>query len=203
MDAVGNGIQCSFSVTVLPGNHPPVPVIEVSPLIHFPGWTNLIVLAANNTNAMVVFDGSRSYDPDGDTFKSSWLEGTNLFSTNIVTTNVLALGTHMVTLFLDDTFPLGTNSATVAVEVISPCEAIAIVMGMVEDSNLSSSRQLPLLVSLEAACASFERGDVIPGVNQLQAFDNKARAQVAPSDPALAAQLSQAAQAIVRAMKGK
>jgi len=62
-DAAGNTASCSFNVTVFPGNHPPTPVIDVSPLAHFPGWTNLIVIAPHGTSATVALDGSRSSDP--------------------------------------------------------------------------------------------------------------------------------------------
>jgi len=67
-DAVGNVAHCSFNVIVLPGNHAPTPLITVSPLIHFPGWTNEIVIAPRGTTACVCLDGSGSSDPDGDLF---------------------------------------------------------------------------------------------------------------------------------------
>jgi hypothetical protein len=197
VDASGNASRCSFHMTVLPGNKPPVPVIEVSPLATFPDNTNLIVIAANNTNAPVVFDGSKSSDPDDATFFYYWYEGTNLFSTNVIATNVMAVGTHAVRLLLDDTFPLGTNTAFVTVEVITPAQAVALVIEMVEDSSLSQKSQQPLLPSLQAAAASFDRGNTIAGINQLSAFQNKVQAQVGPSYPAFASQLIAAAQAIV------
>ena len=154
------------------------------------------------TSAPVVFDGSKSSDPDDATFNYLWYEGTNLFSTNVIATNVLAVGTHTVRLLLDDTFPLGTNSTFVTVEVITPAQAVGLVIEMVENSALSQKSQQPLLVSLQAAAASFDRGNPVPGVNQLQAFQNKVRAQVAPSYPALADQLIAAAQAIIHSLGG-
>jgi hypothetical protein len=197
-DAAGNASQCSFNVIVLPGNKPPVPVIEISPLATFAGWTNLLVIAPDNTNASVVFDGSKSSDPDGDSFRYFWSEGAEPLSTNAVFTNSLALGAHEITLFLDDTFPLGTNSATVTVEVISPCAGVGILTALVLDGlRLPAKNQRPLLASLEAACASFERGHTIPAINQLGAFRQKVRAQIAPFDPNLAAELLQAAQSII------
>ncbi|HWW00028.1 MAG TPA: HYR domain-containing protein [Candidatus Acidoferrum sp.] len=106
-DAEGNSNQCAFQVTVIPGT------------------ANLIVIAGNGTNATVVFDGSRSYDPDDTNFNYYWYEGTNRFSTSVVASRVLSLGLHKITLQLDDTFPLGVSTASVMVEVISAGDALA------------------------------------------------------------------------------
>ena len=55
-------------------------------------------------------------------------------------------------------------------------------------------RSRPLIATLSAALHSIERGNFVSAVNQLLAFQNKVRAQVAPSDPALAASFIAAAQ---------
>src|SRR5262249_11876841 len=136
LDSSGNGAQCSFHVTVLPGNVPPVPIINVLPLAHFPGITNLIVISRNNTNALVTFDGSKSYDLYDPTFTYAWLEGAAIFATNPITSQVLAHGTHVITLRLDDSYPQGVSSASVTVEVITPAEAVAILIDAVDQSNL-------------------------------------------------------------------
>jgi poly(3-hydroxybutyrate) depolymerase len=200
LDAAGNASQCTFNVTVRPGNAPPVPVIQVSPLARFPGYTDLLVIAPDNEQATVVFDGSRSHDVDDAHFNYFWYQGTNVFSTNAVTTNLLCLGTHEVTLKLDDTYPLGTNTAKVTVEVITPAEAVVIIIGLLDDANLPRNRRQPLLASLAAAAASFERGHFTPGANQLEAFQHKVRAQVMPSAPQLALDLTSAAQTILDAL---
>ncbi len=202
MDAALNTSQCTFTVTVRPGNVPPVPIIKVTPLARFPGYTNLIVIAPDNTKATVVFDGSRSYDLDDPQFNFFWYEGTNMFSTNVVATNLLSLGTHKLMLTVDDTHPLGTNSATVTVEVITPAEAVVIVIGLLDDSNLPRNRRQPLLASLGVAAASFERGNFTAGANQLEAFQHKVRAQVTPFAPELAKELLSAAQTILDALAG-
>jgi hypothetical protein len=202
-DAAGNASQCTFSVTVRPGNAPPVPIIQVSPLARFPGYTDLIVIAPDNEKAAVVFDGSKSYDLDDAHFNYFWYEGTNLFSTNVVATEQLSLGTHEVVLKLDDTYPLGTNTARVTVEVITPAEAVVIIIGLLDDSNLPRNRRQPLMASLGAAAASFERGNFTAGANQLEAFQHKVRAQVVPSAPQLGEELTSAAQTILDALAGK
>jgi len=54
-----------------------------------------------------------------------------------------------------------------------------------------------LLATLSAAMASFERGNVDSGANQLRAFQNKVRAQVARIDAVLADELINATQQIM------
>jgi hypothetical protein len=72
---------------------------------------------------------------------------------------------------------------------------------LVENSALSANSKQPLLVTLTAASASIDRGNVISRSNQLVAFQNKVRAQVARTDAALANQLIDAAQQIIDGTK--
>jgi len=199
-DAAGNTASCSFNVTVFPGNHPPTPVIDVSPLAHFPGWTNLIVIAPHGTSATVALDGSRSSDPDGDPFNYQWSEGTHIFSTNSIANTGLTVGTHEITLALDDHLPLGTNSASVTLEIITASDAVTIVVGLISDSDLSSKQIRPLIATLNAAAASFQRGSYTASINQLHAFQNKVAAQITPFDPELAAELNEAVRQIIEAV---
>ena len=185
------------------GNKPPVPIIEVSPLVRFPGQSNPTVIASDNISVLVTFDASKSSDPDDATFSYFWSEGGTLFSTNTIATRALSVGTHAITLLLDDGHPQGTSSATVPVEVISPTDAVRIALGLVENSSLPDHRRQPLIVSLNASAASFTRGSFVAGVNQLRAFQNKLQAQVAASNPTLAQQLSYAAGIIIDAVTAK
>jgi hypothetical protein len=57
----------------------------------------------------------------------------------------------------------------------------------------------PLVVALENSGAAFDRGNPAAGVNQLEAFQSKVRAQVSPNDPLLAEELISAAQKIIDA----
>jgi hypothetical protein len=61
----------------------------------------------------------------------------------------------------------------------------------------------PLIATLKAAVASFDRGSLGSGVNQLRAFQNKVLAQIARIDPALADSLIADAQAIIDAVEGQ
>jgi hypothetical protein len=172
-DAAGNVATCSFKVIVQPGNQAPVPVIKVAPLAHFAGWTNLIIIAPRGVEACVRLTGRRSFDPEGDVFSYAWWEGTNFISTNVTARVRLSLGAHDITLMLDDHLPLGTNQETVTLEIITPADAVAILIGQLEESGFAANRVKPLMASLNAAYAAFRRGNFKAGANQLRAFERK------------------------------
>ncbi len=201
VDGAGNVASCTFTVTVVSGNSAPVPVIEVSPLAKFAGWTNLIVISPNGTNAAVVFDGSKSHDLDDTNIAFAWFEGTNLFGAAKTATNTLPVGSHEIVLRLDDGYPYGTNRASVVVEVISAGDALEVLADMITNSSLGAQRQHDLLVSIYAAGAAVDHGVVGAAIKSLQALQSKVLVQVAPADPQLATDLITAAQSIIDALK--
>jgi hypothetical protein len=69
-------------------------------------------------------------------------------------------------------------------------------IALVDDSAVGNPK--PLMATLSAALASIERGNFLAAANQLNAFQNKVRAQVA--DPALASQFIEAAQQVIDAL---
>jgi hypothetical protein len=201
-DAAENSAECRFNVVVYPGNFAPIPIIQISPLANISGITNWVVIAPDGLSAVVLCDGSRSYDPDDTNLLYFWYEGTNRFSTNAIAQERFALGFHTLTLTLDDTYPLGTNSTSLTFEVISPLEAANNIIELINHSGLADNRMQPLVVALKSVQASFERGNIGAGINHLMALQNKVRAQIAQIDPHLAQQLIQTAQAIIDAEKG-
>lgn len=84
--------------------------------------------------------------------------------------------------------------------VFTPSMEVAQLIQLVNDSDLGAKNKQPLLTTLSAALASLERGNLNSGVNQLRAFQNKLRAQVAPVDAALAEQLINTVQDIIERM---
>jgi hypothetical protein len=197
-DGQTNSELATVSLTVRPVNDAPVAEIVLAPLSHLSGVTNLLVIAPVGTNAIVILDGSRSTDVEDDPLQYFWDEGTNTFAAGVLATNRFAPGLHVITLKVSDGQATGTNS--VVLEVLSPAQAVGTLATLVETSDLSGKNANPLLASLQSAAASFERGNTTSGINQLQAFQNKVRAQILPLDPALAAALMDAAQEIIDAL---
>ncbi len=87
-----------------------------------------------------------------------------------------------------------------AYEFVPAAQRLQMLIALVNESGLRHPR--PLLVTLEAALASLNRGNAVAAANQLQAFQNKVRAQVAPSNPVLAQTLIAAAQQAIDALQG-
>jgi hypothetical protein len=85
--------------------------------------------------------------------------------------------------------------------VREPAEGVEELIALVGQSELPVNRTRPLLATLEAARASFERGNLRSGFNQLDAFVNKVQAQVAPQHEVLAAAWIASAQEIIDAVR--
>ncbi len=193
--------SATVSITVNPVNNPPVAGATVSPLVDFlSDDTHQVVIAPNNLAAAVVLDGSLSTDAENDPLQYFWLKDGDLaaFASGVRATNSLAVGTHTITLVVDD--GMGRGLDTLPVEVITPCQATAGIILQLDDLNIGRRNKQPLVASLTAACSSFYRGNVGAGVNQLQAFQHKVRAQVAPVNKAAADFLIHSAQEIIEAV---
>jgi len=178
------------SNAILTLNQPPVADASAS---------RLLDISPNNTNATVILDGTRSFDPDTDPLQYAWYETGNAtpLAHGIVTVAVLSVGAHSILLAVSDGLAVRTNAITV--EVITTAQATARLAAMVR-SNVT--RPQPLLATLEAALASITRGNPVSAINQLLAFRNQVRAQVPPLDRAVAASLLQSAQDIIDALSG-
>lgn len=195
-DVAGNVGTCTFTVTVHPANEPPVCATA------FPcTWTEAgttYAIALDNTTACVVLDGSGTTDPDNDPLTFTWIvDGTNTTSGAVVT-NCLPTGCHTVTLVVND--GLASSTCERRVCVITAGEAIDQTIALVESTTVARKNKRPLIASLKAAGASFDRGSINSGLNQLKAFQNKVRAQIAKQNPAEAAAFIASAQKIIDAV---
>ncbi len=76
-------------------------------------------------------------------------------------------------------------------------DEIGALIWQINASSLTAEQKAPLIATLRAASASFNRGNQTPGTNQLKAFENKVKAQVTPVDAALAQQWIAEAQHII------
>jgi hypothetical protein len=199
-DGQADSALATVTLNVLPvTNRAPVASIVVSPLAQFPGIDDLIVIAGNGRNANVSLDASQSSDADNDPLQFRWLAGQTVIGSSPVETVTLAVGSRAITLEASDGKDTGTEEATV--HVITPGDAVELLIALVQNSSLPGHRKTPLLASLKAAAASFDRGHGGPGANQLQAFQHKLGAQVARSNPALAEQWDAIAQEIIDAVR--
>jgi len=191
-DLAGNTASCSFKVTVRIPNLPPIADASATA-------TN--VISANGSNAVVHLDGTRSSDPDGDVLTFSWLADGNPvpIASGALATATLDVGSHQVVLVVDD--GIAVASDTVEVRVITAAEAVEDLISKVNGADIDRKTKRPFIASLKASAASFDRGSNQSGVNQLAAFQNKVRAQIARNDPALAEELIAEAQAIIDALQ--
>jgi hypothetical protein len=193
-DGKGGTATATVTVNVLPSNRPPVADASA---------TETTVISGNNSNAPVHLNGTRSSDPDGDALTYSWYVdgGLTPVASGATATVVLEVGTHHVTLVVDD--GRATDSDSVDVRILTAGEATEDLINKVNGANTGRNNKRPLIASLKAAVASFDRGSNGSGANQLHAFQNKVRAQIAKTDPALAAELIADAQAIIDAVEGQ
>jgi hypothetical protein len=200
-DNAGLQGRCSFHITVRCPNEPPVCNVRVEPAacgMTFPNIDSESVIALDDSTACVILDGSASSDPDNDPLTFTWsVDGTNV-ATGPVVTNCLSRGCHTITLTVSD--GQASSSCESRICVITACEAVEQCITLVNNTPIARKNKRPLIASLKAACASFDRGNFTSGMNQLEAFQHKVNAQVGRSDPAAAAAFNACAQRIIDAI---
>jgi hypothetical protein len=196
-DTANNESRCTFTVTVVCGgsNHCPVAHITLSALCS--GTQTNTFISPNGSNVCFVLDGSSSSDADGNTLTYHWLldGGIVPFASTARTTNCFSTGPHTITLIVDD--GQCVSSTNITVEVLTPCDAVEDLIQKVSTANLARKNIRPFIASLKAACASFDRGSLNSGRNQLGAFINKVRAQLGRTNPTEADQFIRCAQSIL------
>ncbi|HKW30378.1 MAG TPA: LamG-like jellyroll fold domain-containing protein, partial [Verrucomicrobiae bacterium] len=156
------------------------------------------VVVCTDTNAAVVLNGTRSYDLDGDPLQYLWFgNGMNTpLATGAVAEVMLPPGTYSIALVVSDGLAADTNA--VVVKVSTATQAIEDLIAVINGSGIE--QQQALIASLMAASDSIARGDLVPAINQLEAFQNKVLAQIAPDDSALAEVLIASAQEIINSL---
>ena len=156
------------------------------------------VISANNSNTMVVLNGSLSYDPDGDPLQYTWYQtgSPNPLATGVIAVVVLPVGTNYITLMVSE--GPASLQQTISGAVISLAQAVDQLEAVVNDADISQKQSL--IASLNAALGAIDRSNPTAAINQLQAFQNQVSAQISPLDPALAQTLIDEAQSIINAL---
>jgi alpha-tubulin suppressor-like RCC1 family protein len=196
----------SFVIRILPPNHAPVPVVRVFPsFVLSSNYSALQVISPNGSNAIVYFDASLSSDIDGDPLTFAWFDhGTNhLFGSTVVATNVLATGTHSLTLAVSDGHV--TVFEPFAVDVLSAGDAVGELINLIQSLSHSGARPntwKQLLDSLQSAQFEFQNGLWNAGLVHTRIFESRVLAQIEPSDPTLANNLIYIAQQIIGVIQG-
>jgi hypothetical protein len=199
-DGTAQSAVALVTINVTGVNDAPVATARVIDPISLPGVTNRIFVSPNNNNAVVVLDASLSSDIENDPLEFAWFTAGNTesFATGTRTTNAFALGTHTIVLRVSD----GAATATqeIEFEVVGGGAAVGALVLYLEETNVDRRNKRPFISTLKAVMNSFEDGHFHSGVQQLNALQNKVRAQLLPAYPDAAATLTGAAQAIIDAM---
>jgi hypothetical protein len=192
----------TVSLTVLTGNHTPVPVLAIAPLYTLPTTSNTIaVLARNGKDAVVNLDASHSSDADGDPLNYYWLErSTTPFATGVKVSRTLSVGSHNLSLVVSD--GLEQAMCSCRIEVVSPCQILEELVAVLDEAKMPKTPH-NLYDALEAAQDAFEAGKIPTGLNRLSTLQRKIDAQMKRHDPATAAMLNQLIQNLINTINGK
>jgi hypothetical protein len=203
-DGNGGTATATVNITVVPVNDAPVAIAKEAAASDPTNFTrNLVIVATNNQNALVLLNGSDSFDVDGDTLSYAWYLNASAtpLSTAANTTVSLPIGSYVLTLVVFD--GVLTASDTITVEVFTPCGVVKQLVAQVQAASLKASERNGLLGHLNAACATFGSGNIGAGVYQLELFKARVDNKIAPTDPTLAQTLNQEAQRIIDEVSGQ
>ena len=184
-----NGIQ------IVPAGEPPCEPL-ITTVAECSGVASNLVISPNGTNACVIL-GSPSECP-GPYLWSADLDGDGTkeaLGTEAEVTVCLPLGQYEIM------FMAGAGLAVAPLEIITACEATEEIIMAVGEAPVTRKCKRPLVATLKAACASFERGDYPGGLNQLRAFSFKVRVEMMAQDPEGALAAMRATQYIIEALK--
>jgi alpha-tubulin suppressor-like RCC1 family protein len=196
----------TISITVLPVNDPPVPIVRVFPSYALSSnYSALQVISPNNTNALVYFDASLSTDVDGDPLTFAWFDqGTHLFGSTVVATNTLDLGTNSIILSVSDGQAIVLKPFEV--DVISAGKAVGelsdFIQGLSPHSGIKPKTWKQLSDILQMAQSEFDSGNWNAGLVHLRIFRFRVSTQIRPIDEELANSLDYLAQQIIATVQG-
>jgi hypothetical protein len=181
----------------------PVAVATVSP-VSDPSikTTGILLIAANNQDAQAILDGSSSSDADGNPLSYSWsIIGGSPFSTNATLTHTFDVGLWGVALVVSD--GTTTSTATLAVQVQTPCEALdKMKIDITAEPGMPARDEQRLHAMLDAACRSFNKGHLRQGKQRLELFQSAVQRRLGNSFPFFSEDLIESAQYILDRIDG-
>ena len=167
----------------------------------------LIIISPNNLSACLTLDGSLSHDVDSESLTHFWYadaDGDGYPDPSPIGAASMATScfpTGMVQVWLVVSDGQCEADISVTVDVITPADAVEGLIAKVDAADIGSRNKRPLIATLKAAMASFERGSFLSALNQLEAFIHKAGAQIGRTYPGLAADWTCTAQGIIQAFQ--
>jgi hypothetical protein len=188
----------TVQITVTPVNDAPVARLQIENTVTFLDEPAIITL--DPSSATVVLDGSQSSDIENDPLTYTWFVGDppQAFATGIRVTNELAAGSYVFQLQVSDGQLTGADHASV--DILTPCDAIALIILRIDGSSHPNGIKRPLIDTLVMSCEQFDKGKVDKGIQGLEAFQDKVAVKLGPIDSAFAELLISAAQTIIDAV---
>ena len=209
VDGKGGVASATVSITVQPRNQPPTAVINSEQLIDLsPEFDNPVLISCNWWNACLIADGwTSSSNPPGAALTYLWfLEGDlSPIGSGPVITNCLEVGEHTIILIVTD--PNGeTGTTNKTIEVVTAPLAIDLLIEQINESHKSGtvlSRKIKreLTETLRVALGHAGRERLRETQKALDAFEKKVRAQVAKTNPDVAAAWIRWSQAVSEGME--
>jgi len=175
-------------------NSPPVAIPKVlnaidAPPLYTSGDGGETVLASDGVQAVVIFDGSASYDSDNDPLQFVWGDirrgdqGEYSFrlGEGVRTTNSFTVGGQMALWVSDGTT---TTVRRFYLSVVSPTSLLGNMRNEVEDEANRGLARLLLLRKLDRAISRFNRGETRRGLETVARFRRALHRRPAGLDPA-------------------
>jgi len=187
----------TVDITVTPVNDAPIARIQIENTVRFLDSPAIITLDAN---AIVILDGSQSLDVENDPLTYTWFVGEPAvaFANGIRVTNEVATGSYVFQLQVSDGELTGTAQAPL--DVLTPCDAIGLLVLRIEESSHPNGIKKPLVDALDESCNHFDKGRIAMGIESLEIFQDKVAAKLGDVDPAFAELLIDAAQTLIDAV---
>ncbi|MFC1891671.1 PKD domain-containing protein [Thermodesulfobacteriota bacterium] len=124
-----------------------------------------------------IFNGTSSFDPDGDIISHEWDFGDGYTGSGNLVSHLYALpGEYEVSLTVTDDDG-DTDTAFTSATILTPAEATQEFIYDIEDLNLNGGTENSLVSKLESAIDSVEKGQDNAAINKLNAFINSVEAQ--------------------------